>query len=337
MADRAYRSSRQIATVAESFRRSTGLITLLVVCVVVFSTTSPYFATVGNAFTLARLASEIGLIAIGMALVIASGGIDLSVGAIFGLSSVTVGYLHAAGLPIGICVAGAVLVGLLCGLFNGAVVVILKVHPLLVTLGTLALFRGIALGVSGGSGISGFPESFKLVGQAYVGLVPVQCLVWVMAVGGAVLLATRTSFGRYLLCLGVNEEAARFSAIPVALMRLAVYGLSGLLAGLSAVIYTSRVLSARADAGNGLELLAIAAVVVGGASIQGGEVSIVRTTLAVIAITMVPNGFVLSGFSSSWQFVAIGCVMVLVVVFNEGLGSRLWRPRPPRPTVVPTS
>lgn len=312
--------------------RSTGLVVLMVGCVVVFSTASPYFATLSNGFTLARLAAEVGLVAIGMSLVIASGGIDLSVGAIFGLSSVTVGYLYAHGVPIVASVVGAVLVGLVCGLFNGAVVVVLRIHPLLVTLGTLALFRGIALGISDGSGISGFPASFELLGQAYVGLVPVQCLVWAGAVLVAVLLATRTTFGRYLLAMGVNDQTARFSGMPVARMRLAVYGLSGLLAGLAAVIYTSRVLSSRADAGNGMELLAIAAVVVGGASIQGGEVSVGRTTLAVLAITMIPNGFVLSGFSSSWQFVAIGAVMILVVVFNEGFSTRMRRIRPSTPT-----
>lgn len=305
--------------------RSFGLVLLLVACVVFFSASSPYFLTTSNGFTLFRIASESGLIAIGMALVIASGGIDLSVGAIFSLSSVMVGVLYTHGFGIGPSVVLAVVVGLACGLFNGLVVVVLRIHPLLVTLGTLALFRGLALGISNGSGIAGFPTSFELVGQGYVGPVPSQCLFWLGVIVVAVLVTTRTSAGRSLVAVGANETAARFSGVRVALVRVSIYGIAGLLSGIAAVIYTSRVLSSRADAGNGLELLAIAAVVVGGASIQGGQISVVRTTLAVIAIAMIPNGFVLSDYSTSWQYVAIGVLMIVAVVFNEGLAARLWR------------
>lgn len=305
--------------------RSLGLLALLVTCVVFFSASSPYFLSASNAFTLFRIAAETGLVAIGMAMVIASGGIDLSVGAIFSLSSVMVGVLYTYGVPIGASVVLAVLVGVACGLFNGLIVVLLRIHPLLVTLGTLALFRGLALGISGGSGVAGFPKSFEIVGQAYVGLVPAQCLFWLAVIAVAVLVTARTGAGRSLIAVGANETAARFSGVRVALVRLGVYGVSGLLSGIAAVIYTSRVLSSRADAGNGLELLAIAAVVVGGASIQGGEISIVRTTVAVIAIALIPNGFVLSDYSTSWQYVAIGVVMITAVVFNEGLAARLWR------------
>lgn len=305
--------------------RSLGLIVLLTVCVMFFSASSPYFLSTSNAFTLFRIAAETGLVAIGMAVVIASGGIDLSVGAIFSLSSVMVGVLYTYGVSIGASVVLSVFVAVACGLFNGLVVVLLRIHPLLVTLGTLALFRGFALGISGGSGVAGFPESFKFVGQAYVGLIPAQCLLWLGVIIAAVLITTRTGAGRSLIAVGANETAAQFSGVRVALVRLSVYGVSGLLSGIAAVIYTSRVLSSRADAGNGLELLAIAAVVVGGASIQGGQISIIRTTIAVIAIALIPNGFVLAGYDTSWQYVAIGIVMIIAVVFNEGLAARLWR------------
>jgi rhamnose transport system permease protein len=315
----------QAQRVRAALGRSLGLFVLLVACVVFFAASSPYFLSASNAFTLFRIAAETGLIAIGMAMVIASGGIDLSVGAIFSLSSVLVGVLYTSGVPIGATVVLAVLAGAACGLFNGLVVVLLRIHPLLVTLGTLALFRGLALGISGGSGVAGFPKSFEFVGQAYVGLVPAQCLFWLAVIVAAVLITTRTGAGRSLIAVGANETAARFSGVRIALVRLSVYGVSGLLSGVAAVIYTSRVLSSRADAGNGLELLAIAAVVVGGASIQGGQISVVRTTIAVIAIALIPNGFVLADYSTSWQYVAIGGVMIIAVVFNEGLAARLWR------------
>ncbi|HYY89388.1 MAG TPA: ABC transporter permease, partial [Chloroflexota bacterium] len=123
--------------------------------------------------------------------------------------------------------------------------------------------------------------------------------------------------GRRLLSVGVNETAARFSGVRLGAVRMTVYGVSGLLAGVASVIYTSRVFSARGDAGAGLELLAIAAVVLGGASIRGGEISIARTTLAVAVIGVIPNGFVLARIDTSWQYVAVGVVMVVAVVLNE--------------------
>src|SRR5262249_30303350 len=159
---------------------------------------------------------------------------------------------------------------------------LLRLHPLLVTLGTLALYRGLALGISNGGAFSVFPSGFENIGGSELGTLPVQLLPWA-AVGLIVfVLGSRTPAGRKPIPVGINETAAALSGVRVAWVRLAVYGASGLLSGIASVIYTSRVFSARGDAGSGLELLAIAAVVVGGASIHGGEISVVRTTLGVI-------------------------------------------------------
>jgi rhamnose transport system permease protein len=283
---------------------------------------SPNFLTVSNFFTVTRLDAEIGLIAIGMAIVIAAGGIDLSVGAILGLSSVTLGQLYARGAPLWVAIVAALVVALLCGLFNGAMVVLLDLHPLLVTLGTLALYRGLALGISNATGFSNFPASFEYFGQSYVGPLPSQLLVWALVAVVVHVLVRHGTAGRYLLSVGVNEVAARFSGVGLGAVRLAVYGASGLLAGIASLIYTSRVFSARGDAGAGLELLAIAAVVLGGASIRGGEISIARTTLAVAVIGVIPNGFILAGIDTSWQYVAVGVVMVLAVALNERFARR---------------
>lgn len=297
--------------------REAGLVVLLLALVAVFTVLSPNFLTVSNFFTVTRLDAEIGLIAIGMAIVIASGGIDLSVGAILGLSSVTLGQLYARGAPLWVAIVAALVVALLCGLFNGAMVVLLGLHPLLVTLGTLALYRGLALGISNATGFSNFPASFEYFGQSYVGPLPSQLLVWALVAVVVHVLVRHGTAGRYLLSVGVNEIAARFSGVSLGAVRLAVYGTSGLLAGIASLIYTSRVFSARGDAGAGLELLAIAAVVLGGASIRGGEISIARTTLAVAVIGVIPNGFILAGIDTSWQYVAVGVVMVLAVALNE--------------------
>jgi rhamnose transport system permease protein len=266
---------------------------------------------------MAKLDTENGLIAIGMAVVIASGGIDLSVGAILALSSVLLGELYGHGMPLVVAILVSLLGGVACGIVNGLLVVVLRLDPLLVTLGTLALFRGLALGISGGAGFSGFPTSFDYIGGSYVGTVPTQAILWLVMIVLLAVLTARTAWGRRVLALGINDKAARLAGVNVSRVRIAVYGLSGLLAGLASVIYSSRVFSTRGDAGNGLELLAIAAVVVGGASIRGGEISVVRTTLAVIALGMIPNGFVLAGIDTNWQYVTVGVVMVVAVVINE--------------------
>lgn len=311
-----FRRSR-LSFVGADLGRSVGLIVLLVAGFLVFASLSPDFATESNLLTMARLDTENGLIAIGMAVVIASGGIDLSVGAVLGLSSVLVGYSYGHGAPLIVAIVVGLVGGLVCGLVNGALVVVLRLNPLLVTLGTLALFRGLALGISGGAGYSGFPSSFDYVGQSYIGVVPTQAIAWLVLIIGFAVLTVMTPWGRRVLAVGINDKAARLTGIGVDRVRLLVYGVSGLLAGIASIIYSSRVFSTRGDAGNGLELLAIAAVVVGGASIRGGEISILRTTLAVIALGMIPNGFVLAGIDTNWQYVTIGVVMIVAVVINE--------------------
>jgi ribose/xylose/arabinose/galactoside ABC-type transport system permease subunit len=295
------------------------------ILIVVFNELSPYFLTTSNFISnMGAQDAEIGIIALGMAIVIASGGIDLSVGAILGLSSVVLGASYDHGVPL---VAGVVIclaVGLACGLANGALVVLLRLHPLLVTLGTLALYRGLALGISNGGAFSVFPSGFEELGGTYFfgATVPSQLIPWAVVGVLVYVITARMPAGRKLIAVGVNETAAALSGVRVGGVRLAVYGASGLLCGVASVIYTSRVFSARGDAGAGLELLAIAAVVVGGASIHGGEISVLRTTLGVILIGLIPNGFVLAGIDTSWTYVAIGVVMIGAVLLNELLAGR---------------
>lgn len=312
-----------------------GLVALLVVELAVFTVLSPDFLTSSNLFNVMALDTENGIIALGMALVIASGGIDLSVGSILALSSVTMGYAVQHGQPVAVAAVVCLLTGLVCGLINGVLVVVLRLHPLLVTLGTLALYRGLALGISNGNGFSGYPVSFEYFGQTYIGPVPAQVIVWLLLALAVYVVVNATPAGRRLLAVGINELAASFAGIRVGAVRLGVYGSSGLLTGIASLIYCSRVFSDRGDSGAGLELLAIAAVVVGGASIRGGEISAARTTLAVIVIGVIPDGLQLAGIDTSWQYVTIGVVMVTAIVINEMFGRRasaLWARAPWRKT-----
>jgi ribose/xylose/arabinose/galactoside ABC-type transport system permease subunit len=297
--------------------RSAGLIGLIVLELIVFSLLSPHFFTFSNLLNVTRLNAEIGLIAIGMAVVIASGGIDLSVGAIVGLSSVMLGVYYQVGIPLPLAIVAAIVTATLCGFLNGLLVVVLRLHPLLVTLGTLSAFRGIAVGMSGGGGFSLYPEDFIVFGQSYTAGIPLQTIIWIVAAIVVGLIISRTTTGRSVILVGTSEEPARLAGVRVGLVRILVYSLIGLLAGISSLIYTSRVFSSRGDAGGGLELLAIAAVVVGGASIRGGEISIARTVLATFAIGLISNGFSLGNLDTSWQYIAVGALMIAVVVFNE--------------------
>jgi rhamnose transport system permease protein len=307
---------------SEPAAKASGLILLLAIELAAFTALSPNFLTSSNLFNIMALDTENGIIALGMAIVIASGGIDLSVGSILALSSVTLGYAVQHGQPVIVAAVVCLVTALICGLINGLLVVVLRLHPLLVTLGTLAAYRGLALGISNGNGFSSFPSSFQFFGQTYIGPVPAQVVVWLLLAAAVYLVVHATTAGRRLLAVGINEVAASFAGIRVGGVRLAVYGASGLLTGIASLIFSSRVFSVRGDAGSGLELLAIAAVVVGGATIRGGEISIARTTLAVIVIGVIPDGLQLANIDTSWQYVTIGVVMVAAIVINELLVSR---------------
>lgn len=314
-------AERPVAWAREHVRDAT-LLGVLLALMIVFTFLSPRFATTGNLLSTARRAVEIGLISLSMSVVIASGGIDLSVGSIVALSSVVLGYTHAQGVPLEISLVLALAVAVGCGAFNGLMIATFRLHPLVVTLGTLALYSGMAFGISRAGGFSRFPDWFLYFGQWYFGILPGQVIAWA-AIGVAVhVLVTRTVWGRHVLALGISEPAARFSGVRVRLVTLSIYTLSGLLSGIAAIVYTSRVFSARGDAGSGLELQAIAAVVVGGANIQGGSISIPQTTLAVLIIGLIPSGLALAGVDTNWQYVVIGAIMVLAVALNQFLGRR---------------
>src|ERR671911_184803 len=252
------------------FSREVVLLGVLIVLMVVMSLLSPLFLTVGNLLNTSRFFVEVGLMALGMTLIIITGGIDLSVGSNLALVSVAVGFSFAAGLPLPLSILFGLVVGMAAGLFNGLFITFLDLHPLVVTLGTLALFQGLAYGLSKAQAVSDFPGWFAYFGQAYLGPIPGQLFIFVMAVAVVWVILSRTSFGRYVYAIGNNEEAARFSGVPIRRVKVAIYTATGLLVAIASVIYTSRVYTARGDSGVGLELDVISAVVLGGASIYGG-------------------------------------------------------------------
>jgi rhamnose transport system permease protein len=304
------------------------LVVILAECLI-FGMAGHNFATSGNAFEITRLSVEIGLLALAMTPIIVTGGIDLSVGSMMGLSAVALGYLwHDAGLPLPIAVVLTLVLGVLGGALNAVLIARLKFPPLIVTLGTLSLFRGIAEGATGGiQHYSGFPARFLALGQGYVGgVVPTQLFILVAAAIGFAWWLHRTSAGRALYAIGHSPEGARYAGIPVARRLSAVYVVSGLAASLAAVIYVAHLGQAKSDAGTGYELMAITAVVLGGASIFGGRGTILGTVLGLFSIVLLQNGLRLTGQPAELSGILTGVLLVATIVVD--LLSRRAKARP---------
>ncbi len=297
--------------------RELVLLAILVALVIALSLMSPVFLTISNFLNTSRFFVEIGLVALGMTLIIITGGIDLSVGAGLGLVSVALGFTFKAGLPLPLALFLGVGVGLAGGYFNSLFITKLDLHPLVVTLGTLALYRGLALGLSRADAVSNFPGWFAYFGQFYLGAVPGQLIVFIVAVAIVWVLLARTRYGRYVYAIGNNEQAAHFSGVPVARVKTALYVGTGLLVALAAIIYTSRVSTARADSGTGLELDVISAVVLGGASIYGGSGTIAGTVLGVVIIATLRNGLTLAAVATTYQVLILGLLLIVAVFLNE--------------------
>ena len=265
-----------------------------------------------------RVLSEVGLVALPMTFIIITGGIDLSVGSILGLCAISLGVLwQGLGVPLGLVIVLVLLIGILAGAFNALLIVRVGVPPLIMTLATLALYRGLAQGISEARSVTGYPEWFFWFGQGSIFGLPVQLFLFiVMAVIAGVVLQT-TTLGRALYAVGNNPVGARFSGLPVGRNLYLIYGFSGLMAALAAVIFVSRVTTTRSDMGTGLELDAIAAVVLGGTSIFGGKGSILGTVIGLVLIQLLKNGLALMGVTSDATIIVIGSALILAILLNN--------------------
>ncbi|OGV66418.1 MAG: hypothetical protein A3K19_27810 [Lentisphaerae bacterium RIFOXYB12_FULL_65_16] len=267
-----------------AYWHETVLAGLLVALLVTAGWLEPAFVRPGTQLELSTHAWELALLALPMTAVIITGGIDLSVGSVMALSAVVLGLTFEAHVPVWIGAVLAVLTGLVAGLLNGVFVARVKVHPLIVTLATLSAYRGVAEGISLARPISGFPDGFAVLGRGSLLGVPVPGLIFAVAAVVFGFLLARTVSGRAVYAIGHNETACRFSGIPVDRIKLMLYSVSGLMAGLAAVLFVARRNTAKADIGTGMELDVITAVVLGGTSIFGGHGRIPGTLLGVLLI-----------------------------------------------------
>ncbi|NOT48554.1 MAG: substrate-binding domain-containing protein [Acidobacteria bacterium] len=296
------------------------LLLVLVGECLIFSLTGSNFLTSGNGFEITRLAVEIGLLALMMTPIIITGGIDLSVGSMMGLAAVVMGGLwRDGGFSMSVAITVTLLVGLLGGALNAAMITKLKAPPLIVTLGTFSLFRGVAEGLTRGiENYSGFSPSFLFLGQGYVfGVIPTQLFIFVPAIAIVWWWMHRTAFGRSFFAIGFSQEGSRYAGIKVRRRLNFIYCLSGLAASLAAIIYVAHLGQAKSDAGTGYELTAIAAVVLGGASIFGGRGTVLGTILGLFAIVILQNGLRLSGQPSELAGILTGVLLIATILIDR--------------------
>ena len=300
--------------------REAGLAAALIVLLVFLTLASPYFLTASNLAVVSRQIALALIIAIGMTFVIIAGQIDLSVGSTVALTSVLTGlFMVNLSLPVPVAVLLALLCGLAVGLVNGLIFANTMIPSFVVTLGMLAMARGLALGITEGSTISGMPPSFLVLGQGSWLGVPIP--VWIAAIIAVVahLVLTKTVFGRRVFFLGSSEEAAVLSGIRVKYIKVAIFTIAAGLAATESIIETARLSVGQPAAGSGYELVAIGAVVIGGASLLGGQGSILGTALGATLLALIQNGLILLSISAYWQQVFSGAIIILAVGLN------MWR------------
>jgi rhamnose transport system permease protein len=317
-------TGRRVSTWRGLLVRHEGvLLAILAVALIVLALQSDRFLTPANLLNQGRLMAEVGLVALPMTFIIITGGIDLSVGSIMGLCAIVLGYSWKnLGLPLELAILVSLATGTAAGFVNGWFITRVKVPPLIMTLATLALYRGLAEGISQARSVRGYPDWFFAFGQGELLGVPTQLWILLIAIVVCWIALSRTIFGRALYAIGHNEVAARFSGIPVDRYKLAIYTFSGFMAALAGFIFVSRVSTTRSDMGTGLELDVIAAVVLGGTSIFGGIGTIAGTVIGFILIQLLKNGLALTGVKGDATIVVIGTVLILSILTTNFVQTR---------------
>jgi ribose transport system permease protein len=291
---------------------------LLALCLILWAAT-PHFLTVSNLLNVLEQTTINAIVAVGMTFVIISGGIDLSVGSILALSGIALGSALQAGAGAPLAIALALAVGLACGLVNGALITWGRLPPFIATLGMMSVARGAALMLAEGRPISGFGEEFRLLATGRVLMVPAPAIIAAGIYAVAHFVLANTVFGRAAYAIGGNEEAARLSGVHVRYHKTAIYGVAGLMSAAAAVILTARLNSAQPTAGTMYELDAIAATVIGGTSLLGGEGTIMGALIGALIMGVLRNGLNLLNVSSFFQQVVIGVVIIGAVLVDMSL------------------
>ena len=298
--------------------RQYGIFIVFSIICLIISFISPQFLTVSNWTIIITQVSINALLAFGVTFVIITGGIDLSLGSIVAVAGVSAAMLaHPDSYPVLVPVFAGLFAGLLMGAFNGFIITKSKIAPFIVTLGTMTIGRGLALILSNGRPVSNLSDSFVFIGSGKIMGIPFLIIILILMFILCSVILNKTILGRYIYAVGGNEQAARASGINITQVKMAVYSISGLLAGLSGILLTSRITTGQPNAGAGFELDAIAAVVIGGTSTTGGKGSIAGTLVGVLLIGVINNSLDLLNVTSYYQQVVMGIIIIGAVVLDS--------------------
>jgi ribose transport system permease protein len=297
-------------------RRESGIFLALLALACLIALLQPEFATASNLFLVSRQIAFTAILALGELFVILTSGIDLSVGSTVGLSGFLCGLAMAAGWPPAMAVMAGLLTGASVGAINGAIVAFVGVTPFIVTLGMLGAARGVVLVLKHGDSVRHIPPSFIEIGNSSLFGISAPALILLVLAATSHVILQHTPFGRRTYAIGGNEEATAFSGINTRRVKFFTYVLCGLCAAVTGVLFVARFQSAQADAGRGMELDAIAATVIGGTSLLGGEGSVLGVLIGAIIMGVIRNGLVLLEISSYWQELIIGVIIVLAAILD---------------------
>ena len=302
--------------------RSQALIGVLIVLVAFFTWRSPYFLTTDNLLGVGGIVSILGIMATTQTFLVVSGGIDISIGAVAAFSGVVLGRLYGGGTNVWVASILALLVGAAIGLVNGVLSVKLRVDPLVITLGTYSIFTGAAFIVATSTTLLISDSSFSFLGSGDIGRIPFPLILFLVIFVVSIFVERMTTFGRSIYAIGGNLEAARLSGIRVDRVRIVLFVLSGLSAGLAGVLLSAQLSAASANVGSAYLLSVVTAVILGGSSLKGGRGSLLGTLVAVAILGLLQNGFALLQVSSFAQTMVLGGLLIAAVVLDQSISRR---------------
>lgn len=294
-----------------------AIIVIFIVLFVVMSIFAPNFFTGNNMVNILRQVSISGICAVGMTFVMLTGGIDLSVGAVLGVSGVLTAMMMLKGIPSLLASIIALALGVVIGGITGAIIHYIEIPPMIATLGTMTSLRGVAYLITGGTPVFGFDESYSKIGQGHVGVIPIPVIILAIVYAIGIFALSKTKFSRYVYGIGGNQEVARLSGIKVARVKIAVYAISGFCSALAGLVMLGRVNSGQPRAGESYEMDVITAVVLGGVSLNGGVGNLSHVIFGVLIIGVLTNGMTMMAVDDYWQRVVKGLILLLAVSFDH--------------------
>jgi ribose/xylose/arabinose/galactoside ABC-type transport system permease subunit len=308
---------RLVAQLTGGRDNSLGLLAILVILGIALSFASPYFLTPVNLLNIGRGIAIVGIVAVGETIVIIAGGFDLSVGSVMAASGMAAGFLVTHGMPLPVAFAAGLSIGLIVGLANGAIISYARINPLIATLATLAIVRGLGYVISTGREIVISNEAFLGFGVGTVAGVPYIVILLVATFAAFAWAMPRTLFGRYAYAIGSSAKAAQRAGVPVARWRIAYYVTCGLLSAVAGLVFVARTGNAQPSAALGIELDVITAVILGGTSLSGGRGRLWGTFIGLVLLGVVNNGLILVGVPAFWQQVVKGSILLVAVLYDE--------------------